>query len=285
MILDAPVGGLLHVDAQFYPKHPDAWKRPAGNHEPAITHDFGPSTVSAEPRIKWPGGEQDIYGNRIPAGDYPDFHCGVDISCGSRRVPILAPADGTVFYAGILNGGSRAVVIRHAERLASGSSHLTSWVVKTGQKVKRGQKLGMMGDTGDALGIHDHFALKVDFPLSGDVNDFYLDNAGQFVNPLRFLRQFVTVHPRALDGINIRTTPGAGTTLGPKFATTDGGSITRVDGTDLGASVEPRDWGGTVTGAHYPAGGTYPAGNTWERIELDGAYRYIASPLAVLSAQ
>lgn len=293
LILDSPVKGILHIDALNYPKHPAAWQRPGGNHDAAITHDFGPSTVTAEPTIKWPGGETDIYGHRIPAGTYPNFHCAIDMSCGGAKPAILAPADGRVIYAGKLIGGSLVVVIRHAGGLATGSGHMSSPAVKTGQTVKRGQKVGVMGETGVASGIHDHFAVKVDFPsgLTGAAaaNAFYNDGPvathGRFVNPLRFLRQFITIHPRALEGINIRFTAGVPgtTTLGPKYATTKLGHIVRLDGKVLGRDDEAYDWGGTVAGATYPAGPGYASGNQWQRIELEGAYRYIAAPLAALS--
>jgi len=118
--------------------------------------------------------------------------------------------------------------------------------------------------------------------------------AGQFYNedndrdhwqdPWPLLEQNVRIHPRVdVEDIRIRTEPGLGpTTL---FATTTAaGRLRRAsDGADLGPAGEWRDWGGQVKGATYPVDGGEDDG--WDRIELDGAFRFIASRFAVRSAR
>lgn len=87
-------------------------------------------------------------------------HKGIDIARTNRSVvpPIFAAADGVVESAGYNSGGyGNRIVIRHANGLKTVYAHLSSISVKPGQKVSRGQKIGVMGATGNSTGIHLHF--------------------------------------------------------------------------------------------------------------------------------
>lgn len=102
----------------------------------------------------------------------PD-HAGDDFAPPKPRqedVPIHAVADGTVLSVGvnILAGHTgRAVLIDHgihqdkygADRMKSYSGHLESYSVRAGQKVKAGQVIGIMGQTGNATGVHLHLGV------------------------------------------------------------------------------------------------------------------------------
>lgn len=286
MILDSPVKGTIHVAAENYPGAPGAWNRPGGNHDPAVTHDFGPSTISEEPTIDWPGGETNIYGTRIPKGHYPNFHCAVDLYCGGASPAILAPAGGTVLYAGLIDNSSRAIVIYHGGGIATGSSHMAAWLARERDKVARGETVGKMGDSGNARGIHDHYAQKVGFPgnLTGvaAANAFYRDGGiGRFVNPLRFLRQFITVRPKLGQAVNIRSS----LSLAPNsvYAVSDGTRIERQsDHKDIGSTATQRKWYATHTdGPEYTVGGR--KSKSWEEFALDGRHVFMATLLAVRS--
>jgi len=279
MIFGSPVRGLIHVDARYYPKNPAAWKRPAGNHEPALTQDFGPSSVTAEPKVIWPGGEG------IAAGTYAHFHKGIDISTAGCGADVLAAAAGTVRVSYRTSAGEHVIVLDHGDGWCTSYGHMASRTVTKGATVKAGQKIGTIGATGNAAGCHLHFGVKSDVPAGAN---YYSSTVGKMRDPWPRLAQNVTVHPVEKDGINIRETAGTGATLGAKYAVTllPPGVIVRPDGTFVdGPITAPRKWGGTVTGASYPAGAGYPAGDKWEAIELDGAMRFVASPLAVLSAR
>ena len=62
----------------------------------------------------------------------------------------------------------------------------------------------------------------------------------------------------------------------------DGTIRRKSDNADLGPFSQRRAWGGTVTGATYTVLGV--TGSTWEKINLEGVFHFVATPLAALSA-
>ena len=161
--------------------------------------------------------------------------------------------------------------------------------MKDGEKVEVGQKIGTIGDTGNARGCHLHFAVKSGLPAGWDRDDFFPGQGddpkrGRWRNPWPLLMQNVTIHPRTdLFEINIRTAPELGRAT--RFARTkpDGPIRRALDGADLGEIGKARRYGGRVKGAEYDFGDGI-SGSDWERIELDGEFRFIVTPLAKLSA-
>jgi len=87
-----------------------------------------------------------------------DYHTGVDISApyGSR---IIAPADGTVIFAGRRAGYGNIVVIDHKFGTMTRYGHLWKCNVETGQHVSRNDLIGYIGTTGRTTGPHLHFEL------------------------------------------------------------------------------------------------------------------------------
>lgn len=223
-----------------------------------------------------------------PLGSCSHYHRGVDIARGIAGCDddLLSVQAGTVIYAGTLTGGGKSVVVRHSGGIATGHGHMNSTSVVKGQKVTKGQRLGSIGDTGNATGCHDHLALKTGFPSTGDVNDFWRDpgagGQGKWADIWPLLEQNVQVRvaSAAPDGTNIRSTPTLD--AGSRYASVVGDRLVRLDGTDLGAQGAWRAWGGTVTGARYTVGGV--TSNQWQRIYLGGGYRLVAALLAQLSA-
>jgi len=95
-------------------------------------------------------------------------HNGIDYTDAQRLelkqdVYILAFADGTVTDITVGNLIGYSVSILHAGKLLTRYFHMkaNSVLVKVGQKVAKGQKLGVMGTTGDSTGIHLHFETKI----------------------------------------------------------------------------------------------------------------------------
>ena len=226
-----------------------------------------------------------------PPLDGRPFHRGIDLGNERCGAALLAPNRATVKFAGKLGNGEIVVVLNHGDGWGSSVGHLRARAVRDGEKVKRGQKIGEVGDSGFANGCHTHFAVKSKLPARWGLLDFIPnpyggrgDSKGRGVweDPWPLLEQNVTVHPRDLDGIRIRT--AASLLEETVYATThpDGTIHRAADDMSLGATATPRRWDGTVKGDAYPFDGKQH--DTWERIELDGDWRYIASPLAVLSA-
>ena len=93
-------------------------------------------------------------------------HYGLDLA-GRRNESIVAAHDGTVIYAGRgFRGYGKMVLLEYNENWATLYAHLNFVKVKTGQVIKAGKKLGGMGRTGRASGVHLHFeVLKNKIPI------------------------------------------------------------------------------------------------------------------------
>lgn len=88
-------------------------------------------------------------------------HDGIDISA-AKGTPIVAADDGEVLYSGTQRGYGNLVLIRHADGLITIYAHNDSNRVRQGQKVKRGEVIATVGQTGRASGPHLHFEVRKD---------------------------------------------------------------------------------------------------------------------------
>ena len=87
-------------------------------------------------------------------------HWGLDLA-NRRGTPILSAGQGVVVYAGRgFRGYGKLVVVEHGDEWATLYAHLDKILVKEGQQVLRGHKLGLMGRTGRASGVHLHFEVR-----------------------------------------------------------------------------------------------------------------------------
>lgn len=85
------------------------------------------------------------------------MHDGIDISGLGCNTPIYAANDGTVSFAGWYTGYGQAIEITHADGYKSLYGHLNRIYVSNGQTVRKGQQIGLMGNTGYSFGCHLHF--------------------------------------------------------------------------------------------------------------------------------
>ncbi len=87
-------------------------------------------------------------------------HHGIDYA---NRVgtPIWATYNGVVTYAGWVRGYGRYIEIKHPNGYRSVYGHLSRIKVKSGQRVKTHQVIGLMGSSGMSTGPHLHFGIKV----------------------------------------------------------------------------------------------------------------------------
>lgn len=116
------------------------------------------SVLASTPSI-WPtrGWVTSGFGYRIsPFSKTRTFHAGLDISTrrGSR---IVAPAAGVVTFVGSEGGYGKMLAINHGNGLVTRYGHLYRFKVKAGQKVKRGQIIGLVGNSGRSTGPHLHY--------------------------------------------------------------------------------------------------------------------------------
>jgi murein DD-endopeptidase MepM/ murein hydrolase activator NlpD len=88
-------------------------------------------------------------------------HLGFDLA-GVEHMPVEAANDGAVVHASYFGIYGNAVVIDHGCGLQTLYGHLSSIKVKPGETVKRGQEIGLSGETGLAGGDHLHFTVLLD---------------------------------------------------------------------------------------------------------------------------
>src|SRR5690625_2560007 len=101
------------------------------------------------------------------------MHKGIDIARTDRSTnpPIYAADSGTVESAGFNNGGyGNLVVINHGNGMVTKYAHMSSINVTSGQKIEKGQQIGVMGSTGDSSGVHLHFEVYVNGNLQNPIN-------------------------------------------------------------------------------------------------------------------
>ncbi|MEL6188734.1 MAG: peptidoglycan DD-metalloendopeptidase family protein, partial [Myxococcota bacterium] len=98
-------------------------------------------------------------------------HQGQDYSA-RPGTPIRAAADGLVYYARVSGslaqkgkpgrGYGRLVKLRHAHGVSTRYAHLQRFRVRRGQRVRQGQIIGYVGNTGGSTGPHLHFEVRVE---------------------------------------------------------------------------------------------------------------------------
>lgn len=111
------------------------------------------------------------------------LHRGLDFAA-PHGTPVVAVADGVVAFAGRRAGYGRLVILDHGEGLRFSADedevqsfntrygHLSAIEVEEGQRVTRGQEIGLVGSTGQSTGAHLHYEVRVD---------------GEAVNPEEFI--------------------------------------------------------------------------------------------------
>lgn len=87
-------------------------------------------------------------------------HEGVDISA-SKGDPIYAAASGVVEFSGYSQGYGYNVKIDHQNGFRTIYGHSSKLLVKKGEKVKKGQKIALVGSTGNSTGPHLHFEIRI----------------------------------------------------------------------------------------------------------------------------
>lgn len=92
-----------------------------------------------------------------PFNHRPAFHAGIDLK-GSIGQKIKATADGIVTTSSYdKNGFGNLVVLRHGNGYETVFGHMSKRLVKKGERVQRGQVIGLMGNTGRSTGPHLHY--------------------------------------------------------------------------------------------------------------------------------
>jgi len=100
-------------------------------------------------------GQRRIYNKRPPS-----VHAGVDIAA-PWGTPIQAANSGKVVLTSSLYFSGRTVIIDHGRGVFTIYCHLSKFLVKRGDLIKKGALIGKVGNTGRSTGPHLHWALRI----------------------------------------------------------------------------------------------------------------------------
>lgn len=163
--LDATLG--TKVTREMTPGAIQAIKQRAESMEKNLSymlHFFeNQSTSLATTPTIWPtvGWVSSSFGPRIdPFTGRNAMHTGLDIATNLNN-PVVATANGVVVQVGFDKYKGNFVIISHGNGFSTEYWHLQKYVVKSGQKVERGQLVGYVGKTGKALGPHLHYEVHL----------------------------------------------------------------------------------------------------------------------------
>lgn len=121
-----------------------------------------------------------------------EWHQGVDLAGATAglKVPVYASADGVVKRAGVLSSYGNRVLITHTiggKTWETNYAHLDKIMVKEGQRVKQGEQIGIMGNTGGSFGVHLHFEIH---------NGLYAAGQPNAVDPMKYITLESYVAPK-----------------------------------------------------------------------------------------
>lgn len=106
-----------------------------------------------------------------PFTGYKQMHRGIDVA-SRTGTPIIASADGVIEKITRTTGLGKLIVINHGYGYKTRYGHLSKFKVKRGQRVKRGDLIGLMGSTGYSTGPHLHYEVI---------------RKGKFVDPYKYI--------------------------------------------------------------------------------------------------
>lgn len=115
------------------------------------------------------------YGTRIdPIYGTRRFHAGMDFAA-KTGTDIYATGNGTVTYSDWKQGYGMCVMISHGFGYETLYAHMDSYIVRPGQKVVRGEKIGEVGNTGKSTGPHLHYEVRVKGQPDNPAKYYFMD--------------------------------------------------------------------------------------------------------------
>jgi murein DD-endopeptidase MepM/ murein hydrolase activator NlpD len=116
------------------------------------------ATPSLRPTTGWISSG---FGYRIsPFTGHKEFHQGLDIAT-KEGTPIIAPADGVVITSGKKWLMGNMIAIDHGFGMITEYGHCKELLINKGDKVKRGEVIALVGNTGRSTGPHVHYMVRL----------------------------------------------------------------------------------------------------------------------------
>lgn len=135
-------------------------------------------TVRRKPQFDWPVWEARMTRGFLPRGKgrRKRPHKGIDLAA-TRGSAVMAAHDGMILYTGSgFKGYGKMIMIESNDGWATLYGHLDKIVVYEGKKIRQGEVIGALGNTGRSSGPHLHFEIR---QLNGPVDPLPLLPAGE----------------------------------------------------------------------------------------------------------
>ena len=101
-----------------------------------------------------------------------EFHRGLDIATHAGS-PIISPADGIVTFSGSKGLMGNMVAIEHGFGMVTRYGHTQKLLKKKGERVKRGETIALVGNTGRSTGPHLHYEVRLNGVAVNPMNYFF----------------------------------------------------------------------------------------------------------------
>jgi murein DD-endopeptidase MepM/ murein hydrolase activator NlpD len=137
----------------------------------ALRQEILNAMPSRPPAKGWLSSDYGVRQSPFHSGE--KMHNGVDIAA-DVGTPVYATADGVVAFAGLNGSYGKYIRINHGFGIATRYAHNAELLVKKGQKVRRGDQIGVIGLSGRTTGPHVHYEILVkDKPV--DPTNFFFE--------------------------------------------------------------------------------------------------------------
>jgi Peptidase family M23 len=153
----------LHVEEKYVQPDAATLERIAADKavkDAAFAHPISEPLWNGSFRSPVPFAPTDSFGTRrMFNGKLASIHRGTDFHAGSGT-PVAAANDGVVMIAQGMFYEGNLVVVDHGQGFSTLYMHLSKIEVKVGDRVHKGQRLGLSGATGRVTGPHLHFGVR-----------------------------------------------------------------------------------------------------------------------------
>lgn len=145
---------------------------------PDASSETKTTKVKRKPQFDWPVWEARMTRGYLPRGKgrRKRPHKGIDLAA-PRGSAVMASHDGTIIYTGSgFRGYGKMIMIESNDGWATLYGHLDKIVVYEGKKIRQGEVIGALGNTGRSSGPHLHFEIR---QLNGPIDPLPLLPAGE----------------------------------------------------------------------------------------------------------